>query len=60
MALLAARQLLYERARARNPDRRSGDTRNWHPITEVTLNPDHAVDKSSIGIAAYCIMRQLP
>ncbi len=44
VSLLAARQLVYERARASNPDRWSGDTRNWNPITEVTLNPEHPVE----------------
>lgn len=52
IALLAARQRVYERARACNPDRWSGEPRNWNPITEVTLNPEHAVEPSATGIAA--------
>lgn len=51
-ALLAARHLVYERARARSPERWSGDTRNWNPINVVALNPEHAVTSPSKGIAA--------
>ena len=39
-AILAARQALYSRARALNPARWSGATRNWSPIGAVTLNPE--------------------
>lgn len=39
-AILAARHALYTEARARNPARWSGDTRNWSPILAVTLNPE--------------------
>ena len=52
LALLAARHLVYERARARSPERWSGAVRNWTPIPGVTLNPDHAVDTSAKSIAA--------
>ena len=52
VARLAARHLVYERARARRPDRWSGDTRNWTPVTEVTLNPEHTVESRSTDIAA--------
>ena len=38
--MLAARHALYQQARARNPRRWSGPTRNWTPITVVTLNPE--------------------
>ena len=38
--LLAARHAVYQRARQRNPRRWSGQTRNWTPITVVTLNPE--------------------
>lgn len=37
-ALLARRHELYEQARQRHPQRWSGTTRNWSPITEVHLN----------------------
>ena len=39
-AILAARHALYTRARALNPARWSGSTRNWSPIGPVTLNPE--------------------
>ena len=38
--ILAARHALYTRARALNPARWSGRTRNWSPIGAVTLNPE--------------------
>ena len=38
--ILAARHELYMQARARNPRRWSGATRNWTPIEAVTLNPE--------------------
>ena len=50
--LLAARHIVYARARTRHPERWSGATRNWTPIPVVTLNPDQAVDTSAQGIAA--------
>ena len=39
-AILAARHALYTSARALNPARWSGATRNWSPIGPVTLNPE--------------------
>ena len=30
---------MYEAARQRNPERWTGVTRNWNPVTEVWLNP---------------------
>ena len=39
-AILAARHELYTRARALNPVRWSGKTRNWTPIGAVALNPE--------------------
>jgi len=38
-ALLKQRDVVYEAARKRNPERWSGETRNWNPVTEVWLNP---------------------
>lgn len=52
VALLAARHLVYERARQANPERWSGDTRNWSQIIEVRLNPEHAMKPASKDIAA--------
>ena len=44
LALLAARHRVYAAARARRPERWSGATRNWAPITDVTLNPERVVE----------------
>ena len=38
--VLQARDALYQRARAENPRRWARHTRNWNPITVVTLNPE--------------------
>lgn len=38
--ILHARHALYLQARARNPRRWSGSTRDWSPIDVVTLNPE--------------------
>jgi hypothetical protein len=38
--IVAARHALYLRARELNPARWSGATRNWAPISVVTLNPE--------------------
>jgi transposase InsO family protein len=39
VAILARRESLYRRARARNPRRWSGKTRNWSRVEVVYLNP---------------------
>jgi putative transposase len=39
-AVLQARHALYQHARARTPRRWARHTRNWNPITIVTLNPE--------------------
>jgi len=46
--LLKQREAVYEKARQRNPERWSGNTRNWNPVTEVWLNPpkEHQAEKS--------------
>jgi putative transposase len=38
--ILAARDALYQAARATHPERWSGETRNWSPIGAVSLNPE--------------------
>ncbi len=40
VAILAARDEVYRKARKRHPNRWSGDTRNWEPVGEVYLNPE--------------------
>lgn len=45
VALLSKRVEVYEAAKARNPARWSGATRNWQPILVVHLNPEkHAAE----------------
>ena len=43
IAILAARQQLYEEAKRARPERWSGDIRNWTPIDAVWLNPPQVV-----------------
>ena len=50
-ALLRARHALYQRARQRTPERWSGPTRNWTPIEEVRLNPEHHVAPQAARVA---------
>ena len=44
-ALLSKRKQVYEAAKAANPQRWSGATRNWQPVREVYLNPDQKHDQ---------------
>ena len=37
--ILAKRHRVYQLARDKNPERWSGQTRNWEPVETVTLNP---------------------
>jgi hypothetical protein len=46
--ILAARHELYAQAKAANPARWSGATRNWTPIGAVTLNPE----REAVAMAA--------
>jgi hypothetical protein len=46
-ALLARRAQVYEAAKAANPQRWSGATRNWQPVREVHLNPDQSVHQKN-------------
>lgn len=46
-ARLAKRVELYEAARARHPERWSGATRNWQPVTIVHLNPEKPATKKT-------------
>ena len=41
--MLAARHGVYQDARSRNPQRWSGQTRNWKPVGAVTLNPERDI-----------------
>lgn len=50
--ILACRHALYQAARARNPGRWSGATRNWTPVGAVTLNPEREAVAVSIRAVA--------
>lgn len=45
-ALLKQRIHVYEAAKARHPERWSGNTRNWQPVRIVHLNPDQRVTET--------------
>lgn len=40
-SILMNREVVYRAAKQRNPKRWSGETRNWHPVDEVWLNPEN-------------------
>jgi len=46
-AILEKRHNIYELARIRHPERWSCGTRNWSPISEVTLNPEKMKAKAA-------------
>ena len=46
-AILAARHLVYQRARKRNPERWSADTRDWSPAPAVVLNPHQVISSET-------------
>ena len=49
---LANRAILYATARAQNPQRWSGKTRNWQPAGPVWLNPENEIGDTEIRDAA--------
>ena len=50
--ILCHRRQVYEEARRKNPNRWSGETRNWDPIAEVILNPSkHKQPVAEVRIA---------
>jgi hypothetical protein len=51
-ATLAGRASLYANARAQNPQRWSGKTRNWQPAGPVWLNPETEISAPEIRDAA--------
>jgi len=51
-ATLASRTVLYANARAQNPQRWSGKTRNWQPAGPVWLNPERETGTPEIRDAA--------
>jgi len=40
VAILAKRKCVYEQAKLKNPQRWSGEIRNWKPVARVYLNPE--------------------
>jgi transposase InsO family protein len=46
-ALLRKRAEVYEAAKARRPERWSGDTRSWAQVTTVHLNPEKGVTEAA-------------
>lgn len=52
VAILAARHAVYQQARAARPERWSGPTRNWAPVLEVRLNPEHAAERRTDRVVA--------
>jgi len=44
-AILNNRVRVYEKAKAKNPERCSGKTRNWEMIDEVNLSPENKEKK---------------
>jgi len=52
--VLKQREAVYKAARERNPERWSGETRNWSLVTEVWLNPpkEHQAKKEQVIKAA--------
>ena len=52
LAALAIRASLYANARAQNPQRWSGKTRNWQPAGPVWLNPEREISAPEIRDAA--------
>ena len=51
-AILAERQAIYEEAKAANPRRWSGRTRDWTPAGSVWLNPERAFRSDTEKVAA--------
>ena len=52
IAVLAQRKRVYEKAKADQPQRWSGETRNCQPVGPVWLNPDRETDLPSTEIRA--------
>jgi len=51
-AILAKRHALNLAAKAARPERWSGGTRNWEPVTLVSLNPERKVITEAERMAA--------
>lgn len=51
-AILRQRARVYESARAKHPERWSGNTRDWSVVGDVLLNPDQANEQNEHKRAA--------
>jgi len=51
VAILAKREAVYKQARAKNPERWSGNTRNWSHIDKVYLIPEKGKTKTAVVAA---------
>lgn len=51
VVILKQREDVYARAKAINPKRWSGTTRNWKPVTVVHLNPDKSEEIGHVKVA---------
>ena len=47
--ILDNRRRLYEKARRRHPERWSGNTRDWSPVTTVCLNPERKAEVKDVA-----------
>jgi len=45
--ILGKRHRIYQEARSRNPERWSGKTRNWKPVSEITLKKFKRIKKNN-------------
>jgi len=52
LQVLAQRKEVYAQARARHPERWSGDTRNWDRVNVVLLNPEKGKTQSATWAVA--------
>jgi transposase InsO family protein len=50
--ILAQRKKVYEQAKARHPERWSGEIRNWEPVGEIHLNPEKKQSETKVKRAA--------
>lgn len=56
-AILKQRDEVYARAKAANPQRWSGATRNWEPVAIVHLNPDKNEEIGHVKVANEALLK---
>ncbi|WP_158012077.1 hypothetical protein [Salinivibrio kushneri] len=47
--MLAKRHAIYQQAKAKHPERWAKETRDWTPVSAVTLNPGKPEDNQQGG-----------